>query len=321
MTLELRCLSYNIGGQNDMIALMLFEPNNIIDTTIRHIAERLKSRTPPVSPVEFDQLNLHAKTQYEQLASKTFQAIFDSFDPHLLCLQELTSGPEHDVIIDKVKKLGYILLRENGLAIAYKQERFSLLNHAIVDSIENGALYADLRERRTGKIVRVVSDHLFGFNVEKYRKGKEVEASEALTRLTKLGDVALSCNLEAIDLEPKRCSFFFCGSDNRPDLVIYGLDANVTAPYIDTPSQVHAKRLIPFLERGYSCDMQDHLPTILDTNDAKSHKYDYIFCKALKGRLSIVDRQIDHVNDPRFLANPTYCMSDHLPVLATISHS
>lgn len=325
MTLELRCLSYNIGGQNDMIALMLFEPKNIIDDAIRQIAERAKSRTPPVSPVEFEQLALHAKAQYEQLADKTFQAIHDDFDPHLICLQELTSGQEHDLIVHKVTSLGYALLRANGLAIAYKQACFTPLNQAIVDTIENGALYADLKERRTGKIVRVVCDHLFGFNVDKYRKGKEAEVtqttSDALTRLTKLGDEALKCNLEAVDLAPKRSSFFVCGSDDHPDLVIYGLDANVTASYIETIAQVHAKRLIPFFERGYSCDTHDQIPTILDTNDGKPHKYDYIFCKALKGHLSIVDRQISQINDPRLLANPLYCLSDHLPVLATIRHS
>ncbi len=326
--MQVRCVSFNIASANDMMHLLLHNHNVITDEHVKTIANNLLTCPAEVDINAINTFELYAKKRYILQAHQTFTKIIDSFDPHVLCLQELSSGEEHLGITSFLNARGYDIIRGNGLAIAYKKADFHLLHSDRTAPDTTAALYIDVKVKGTNKVIRIVSDHLAGFNTLKQKMNKNtsktsndpIEKEKAVLgrkRAPETGDIALVQNITTVDKLKTHIPFFscFCNQD-APDALIYCLDANATARYVSKEHRVHPKRLDQFVRHRFVSDETDEKPTICDHSTSVAYKFDYLFAKSA---YSVIDHMLPGINSPDMLANPQASMSDHLPVLATVT--
>jgi endonuclease/exonuclease/phosphatase family metal-dependent hydrolase len=307
MSVELHCVTYNVGGTRDMMLMMAKNPDiHFKDPQEKEIAQKfLQERRPIVTDPLYEGFRKAAEQKYISLALDTFDHLHKTYQPDLFCLQELYSRtPEKRAVCSKIEALGYAIYGERDVAIAYRKDLFMPVGHGAT-SAQPGAIFVDLKHMQTGKVIRVVSDHLCGFNAKTHKE----EPKETKKAAPRGGDNQLHETLH---------EFEKIGSANQekvaPDLIIYGLDANTTAKYLPTRKErLHPKRLKQFIDLGYSCDVRDIRPTIFDHNDGMPRKYDYIFCKAFRGQHPEI-----HSGPLEMIPSSANAASDHLPVLATI---
>lgn len=271
-----------------------------------------------------------------------------SHEADILCLQELHGdAPEKAELNKRITDAGFTILGQGDLAIAYKTNRFTLINGKY-GYTEGEAFYAHLRDKITQQVICVVTDHVTGFDsrlqkiytqalrpqinvdginpfTKKPWQGVEKKGVEGEKKKEPAtGDKKLALSLQAI------------GQD--ADLIVYGLDANTTAKYIPDP-RLHPKRLKQFFDAGYICDTADKAPTIVDHNLDQRHvckdkvpttevqlcgrynqeanvpmKFDYVFVKPRAGlEISITSQALGP--SPLEFAK---LLSDHRPVYAEI---
>ncbi|MCE5317028.1 MAG: hypothetical protein LLG04_06650 [Parachlamydia sp.] len=257
-----------------------------------------------------------------------FGRLIREFDPHILCLQEFVNlekfkqANAHSSIKTFLEAGGYAIVGEANRAIAYKQDSFDCLKSEV--RFSESSSFADLKHR-SGMVIRVVSDHLKGFDgvqqkslsakkAKKLPLPKEHEERTKLfqqNELTAHGDLALERSLDNLD------------KDNDPDLIVYGLDANCTSKQSspEKSQRLHPKRMRLFEIYNYQMDHSNQAPTCLDIKDWQPRKYHYICTKSLdsKRTISITDHIMPGINHPSLLREPGAIMSSHLPVLSTLT--
>lgn len=221
------------------------------------------------------------------------------------------------------------------------------------------ALFVDLKHNQTGTIIRVASDHVRGFNGTQQKEAtKERKERNEIRRfpadpkdrfeyfLSQLGvcgaapgDAALALSLSIIEkvkipysptdllgrLGAIFSRFFLKKSPEKsPDLIVYGLDANATAKHRSLPKleRLHPKRMRLFENYGYKFDQNNTLATIIDANDFCERKYDCLLTKETSSAatVSIEDKPIEGITNPEALDSPSTLMSDHLPVISSITY-
>lgn len=307
MSVELHCVSYNVGGTRDMMLMMAKNPDiHFKDPKAKEIAQNfLHDRRAIVTAPIYEGFRKEAEQKYISLALATFDHLYQTFQPDLFCLQELYSlTPEKRAVCSKIESLGYAIVGERDVAVAYRQDTFTPIGQG-VSSVLPGGIYVDLRHNKTGKAIRVVSDHLCGFNAKTHKE----QPKEAKKAAPLGGDRQLHETLQEFE------KIGFANQEKVvPELIIFGLDANSSAKYLPMKQErLHPKRLKEFTDLGYLCDTRDVQPTIIDHSDGQPRKYDYIFCKAFKGKAPEI-----HSTTLDMPPSSVNAASDHLPVLATI---
>lgn len=272
---------------------------------------------------------------YRDLALQIFSKIAATFDtngPDIICLQEFSfKAPEQKPIQEFLERAGYELigLETKDTVIAYKNDRFTAHTSKILDSDNAPTISADLKHITTGKIIRVISDHVPGFDSNQYIKEADKqtsrsEMSETLRTLTENGDNHLKRVLQDTHLVAK--SFFerlFKQSNEEPVLIIYAGDTNSSnAKVYRSLSPIHPERLGLLEKFGFTTDATDTEPTLTEHNTRLPYKYDHIFAKAVKGTVSIEHEEIEGLTGETMLAKyGRENMSDHVPIFAKIKLS
>lgn len=251
------------------------------------------------------------------------------FDPHIICLQEyvflekLKQANAHFPIKTFLESSGYVIVGDAKRAIAYKKDDFECMKSgaAFTEDVQVPALFADLKHQ-SGIVIRAVSDHLRGFDAVAQKSGKKekLKLPQGYEDRAKIleknprtvhGDIALDRSLNSLE------------KDNDPDVIVYGLDANSTSKQSsrEKSERLHPKRMRLFEIYKYQMDHANQAPTCLDANDWQLRKYDYICAKSLdaKREIRIKDQILSEVNHPKLLREPGLVMSDHLPVLSTLT--
>jgi len=272
---------------------------------------------------------------YKDLALQIFSKIAATFDtngPDIICLQEFSfKAPEHKPIKEFLERAGYELigLETKDTVIAYKNDRFSAQTSKILDRDNAPTITADLKHSATGKVIRVISDHVPGFDSKQYleeagKKTSSSETAESLRSLTENGDNHLKRVLQDTNLVAK--SFFgrlFKQSNEEPVLVIYAGDTNSSSAKVYRPlSPIHPERLGLLEKFGFTTDNTDTEPTLTEHNTRLPYKYDHIFAKAVQGTVSIKHEKIEGLTGETMLAKyGRENMSDHVPIFAKIKLS
>lgn len=276
--------------------------------------------------------NKEVEAIYKDLALQMFSKIAATFDtngPDILCLQEFSfKAPEHKPIRDFLERAGYELigLETKDTAIAYKKDRFTKHASEILDRDNAPTITADLTDSATGNIIRVISDHVPGFNSQEYinqtkRKTSGNATIESVRTQTENGDNHLKHVLEKTNLAAK--GFFerlISKSKQEPVLIIYAGDTNSSTTRVHRSiSPVHPDRIGLLEKLGFETDTTDTEPTLIEHNTRLPYKYDHIFAKAISGNLSIEHQEIDGLTGEEMLAKYTReNMSDHVPIFAKI---
>lgn len=269
---------------------------------------------------------------YKDLALQIFSKIAATFDtngPDIICLQEFSfKAPEHKSIKDFLERAGYDLIgtETKDTVIAYKNDRFTPHTSKILDSDNAPTITADLKHSASGKIIRVISDHVPGFNSQKYieeasNKKSSSEIQENIRTLTENGDNHLKRVLQDTNLVAK--SLFerlFKPSNEEPVLIIYAGDTNSSnAKVYKSLSPIYPERLGLLEKFGFTTDPTDTEPTLTEHNTRLPYKYDHIFAKAVKGTVSIEHEEIEGLTGEKMLAKyGRENMSDHVPIFAKI---
>lgn len=304
------CASYNLSTLHDMV-------------------RRLDEKSVEVK--DRAEIVQYAENHFKKVFASTFQTVITDYGrtarPHFICFQECyPKSPEKQELVDTLKSLGYSLCDAKDTAIAFATKRFKPI---LQGETEAGALFVDLVDQRGRVAIRIISDHVAGFNVKSHKSSTlelkrgalSVEERRRLNenRLdAKQGDRDLLLSIKAtLPTHPKNWGVVDrvknLLSKSSIDLVIYGLDANATASYLPKESRAHGRRLDVFEQLGFICDMEDRNFTIIDYNDHIPRKYDYLFVKAISGSVEISSKAIE-VD----IEDPLSSFSDHRPILATI---
>lgn len=269
---------------------------------------------------------------YNDLALQMFSKIAATFDtngPDIICLQEFsTKAPEHKPIQEFLKRAGYELigLETKDTVIAYKNDRFTKHSSEILDSDNAPTITADLKDSITGKVIRVISDHVPGFNSQEYikeadKKTSKDEMPESIRMQTDNGDNHIKRILEKTNLTAK--GFFkrlFSESNQEPALIIYAGDTNSSNARVHKSiSPIHPDRIGLLEKLGFATDQTDIEPTLIEHNTRLPYKYDHIFAKAITGSMSIEHQEIEGLTGEAMLAKYVReNMSDHVPIFAKI---
>lgn len=352
MSFKLNVVSFNVGSLNDwqnLHARALLKQENSIEfkPTNPNQLERQevfneKLRIEVENQIQNNDLIIK---KHNDLVKANLIALIDNFAPDVFCLQEYEkSREEYQSLRNVFQEKGYtVIAAKNDLAVVYKTKKFNPVNNGILTFNEQlneaqelspfPALYVDLQEIASNKIVRVVTDHVKGFdgvdkkNLTNKKIKKNNVKDDMSARLTDYirianegnttdfksmsGDAALDLSLNVIDKED-------------PDFIIYGLDANTTSKEVsdNKTKRLHPQRMRLFQLYKFVLD-PGKTPTIRDGNHAGSVKYDYIGAKSNDNNHSvrIINTYIDGINTEDMLDNPGKLMSDHLPNLATIIFS
>lgn len=305
MTVEFKCVSYNIGGLPDTRRLLSKDNKSMISNGK---VEEIRKRILKNEPLKYDD-SIDLCEYYKDLSKNVFKALLKE-NPDVICLQELnlrfsggnyySKSPEHLEIMNLVDT-DYHVIGAGGTAVLVRKSKFDIVSHKTTDI---GTTTVDLKEKASGKLVRVLSDQVAGFNINGSNSEEDAEN----------GDNGLENTIQYFapkkSLWQKIKEFVSGRSSEEPDLVIYGLDAN-------SSRKVHPERLAILTKNEFVTDDKDNEPTIIDHNDNKKHKYDYIFCRAKTGEeVEIVSRTFKHAQTN--LDQPAISLSDHVPVQATI---
>lgn len=217
----------------------------------------------------------------KELIASRFSDFRTKVAPDFFCLQEVDS-------IKEVKERA--LLGEYDCAAATKRDcvilwnrdRFTPIAGSEYEEGNSGRYIAiDLKECSTGKVIRIASAHLWGFDLS--RIGDEKEKAK--------GNVQLA---ELISLLER---------DSFPILTIVGMDANSTP-------ELYPERVNLLINRGFN-GCSDDSPTAYNAKlPSNRAKLDYILSKSKSGRAQIIaDSKVDlPLEDPQ--NNP----SDHRPL-------
>ena len=330
-TIQFNCLTYNVGGTQDTMKLMEDNADRISDEKIKNlIAAYKKDARPFEEPAKL--FREVAENHYKALTERVVPGILEQSQADFICFQELyVNNTEKKQLGDKVKAAGYELYGDRDVAVAFKKDKYKFIQQGITNN-QRGALFVDVQDKKSGKIIRIVSDHVAGFGVQgqkntnkSLRENKNLITGEPLTERERkgaeenkktprdgdanLGKTLKKLNRKTTGLWARISNFFF----KDPDVIVCGLDANATAKYVDKEFRAHPKRLRQFEAAGYICDQNDKRPTILDHGDNKPRKYDYIFVKPQTGQAQITSRPLDIE-----LGNYQKSLSDHIPVVAQV---
>lgn len=297
---------------------------------------------------DFKQAEGIAKEQVTQAVAAKIDnhlgKLLKEFQPDILCLQELYYRDQdgvksaHYPIRAFLETQGYTLAADarpghEDRAIAYKKGAFDCVRMGTLFSETihepayfEPAYFADLKHHVSGILIRAVSDHVRGFNSVAQKKhpqksGRKLPLPPHFKERMKYherclqsseGDCALDSALHALD-ELKEGA----------DLVIYGLDANSTSKQSspDPKERLHPKRVRLFDIYHYTTDSTNQNATLIDANDLRPKKYDYIFARSFNSQLkvAITDQMIPGINQPALLKSPGEILSDHLPVLSHVT--
>lgn len=298
MTVSFNCATFNVG-------------------TVQDLKDLASAKNEKIS-------NYQALNRYRKNLSVALPFVFENLD--FVCMQEMLKGdahPEHVEVEKALDKLGYHYSGNERVGVAYHKANFAECASGSItvskkDPKVRPSFYVDLKHIRTGKIIRVISAHLKGYNVREQKEMTRESKADGCPNprvliskkrsATKLGDVELTETLKHV----------FKVNQEKPDLFIIGLDANATARYIPEPEKrVHSFRLKKMDTSHFKCDMQDTLPTIFDKADGIPRKFDYIFA-----RTPDTHPEVQIQSQPGFdleRIRHQVLMSDHVPVFARVT--
>ncbi|MCE5316913.1 MAG: ankyrin repeat domain-containing protein [Parachlamydia sp.] len=337
----LKVVSFNVGSAEDWHNL--YARSKWKEKAGRDFTPSQDLREQLDALFDFKQAEGITKEQVTQaVASKIdnhLGKLLKEFQPDIVCLQELYYRDKdgvksaHYPIREFLENRGYALTEDSrpgheDRAIAYKKATFDCVRTGTLfsETIYEPAYFADLKHRVTGIMIRAVSDHVRGFNSIAQKKhaqksGPKLPLPQRFEERRKYherrpqsaeGDCALDSSLQALH-ELKEC----------PDVVIYGLDANSTSKHssTDPKERLHPKRVRLFDMYHYTTDATNQNATLIDANDLRPKKYDYIFARCFNSQLkvTITDQLIPGINQPALLQSPGEILSDHLPVLSQVT--
>ncbi len=312
-------LTANVAGAGDLQNLMMDHFEQIPDKKIRKIVQALladqKSNTRFVTNDQFEKLKDYASCTYQSLINVAFQSFLTDIKPDIICLQEFNPRVnDHKGIAKKLHKQGYEFTKGHDANIAYQTSKFTQVRDK---ETLGDAMYLDLKDNATGRTLRVISDHVAGFNGKMQKEQTEIartgdteqkraEAKAYKKENTAAKDDRLKVTLDEIkeDLvtrkeEMKKYVDKVAVRSNRtlgfvrnyfsaplpqeplgaPTLLIYAGDLNATGKYVskNKEERLHPKRVALLTDAGFKCDENDREPTIIDANTKTVRKYDYVF--------------------------------------------
>lgn len=195
--------------------------------------------------------------------------------------------------------------------IAYDKIKFKLIGSAITPG---NALFVDLIHSPTNQCIRVVSDHVQGFNSQACLNDPELMKNYAAA-----GDEDLINSVYSVDQVANGIYQKFL--TNIPISVIYCLDSNTTKD--NTLHTLHPDRLKILEENGFVTDVTDVNPTIMDASLNLPFKFDYIFAK--NASVTNVDlifenslKELSTIKGEKGINFMSLHMSDHLPIISRI---
>ena len=325
MSLEIKLATFNVSSVADLFNHFIDDPRaiaeelgNSTDQKLTGLSAKLKQFSSPteaknsLSKEEAQMIRAYAREKYGFVAPRIFQMIDENFCPDIICLQELfreSNAREQKGIRYWLTGMGYAIIdgsdnkKTGDTAIAYRKSRFTVLKTSIT---QGDALYADLQEVTTKKIIRIVSDHVPGFRTTATR--------DDIIEAAKFGDAQLQKTLGEVDVVSKGFfkKIFSQKVDSDPDLIIFGLDSNTT-----TSNEIHPERMKMLTERDF-IEADDHTPTIIDHSSKRPYKFDHICVKGVNAKVSIQNEQFEGLSGEAALDRITHGMSDHTPVFSRI---
>jgi hypothetical protein len=286
---------------------------------------------------EINLINDYAELEYSEFSKRLIHKLVDIYDPGVICLQEVNtrSFKEQEAMLRTLKNRSFEVITKGKIGakgkiqetgdcvIAFSKNKFTLGNVPFITAancMDPGALCLDLISNDSHARIRVASDHVQGFNTKKYLETKDSNDVSG-------GDTNLETNLTRVvavgEMEETEIGTFEL--DEAPDAYIYCLDANATMHHgmHFWHNQVHTKRLEIFEELGFSADLNDHSPTVIDASTGNPYRYDYIFAKNAsicnaKITISDADQNPVSLSGTAGLNYMNLYMSDHLPVLTEV---
>lgn len=369
MQYSVNAVSFNVGKQSDWVDLKVYQDLKNLGKpfypklSLDQIIEIHKS----IKLMRDEILNSKKLISEHELLHSTkvanfFSTIISPFKPSIVSLQEFefNKNSSYDAMFSLLKKNGYGVIGLGCLAIAFEEAKFEPLGSCATFDEKNNffsykqvtlrpGLLVDLMDKKKSVIVRVVSDHLKGFNAQK-RKEESLKKNshdslpdsylDRAIRLVKRyhiddtipGDAALDLSLETISKlqtvkynVKSKCEYIgglsFEKYQQSPDITLYCLDGNSTSKDWGKIHNLHPKRMRLFDIRGYKRDEKNISFTIMDKMDFARRKYDYIYAKVSgkNSQLDVQDTILKKINNSGLLKNPGELVSDHLPVLTTIN--
>jgi endonuclease/exonuclease/phosphatase family metal-dependent hydrolase len=245
----------------------------------------------------------------------------NSFAPDIICLQEFKiksaiqlkneiaqAGPEkkvfkakfkeHEELETALEKEGYTLVAKDETVVAYKTKLFDLIKQ----ETRGNTASVDLKMPTTGKVIRVISDHVDGFNItqsEEYRAAAVQAGDQALKRVL------------------ARAKENSGEAENQPCAVIYSADTNTTSP--SSPRPIYPERLGILYAEGYLEDIENIHPTTVGARDNLPYQYDHILVKGNGTQVNIANVDIPGLDSDIILDNCQELIgSDHLPIFSRV---
>jgi len=310
-SINLKVISFNVSGAGDLRnTAVKFE-----SSTNQKVSTQAQAILTPGANV--DEI-------YGSQMESYFTKLIELEQPDVLCLQELPrlsnlNKFEHAKLETVLKNHEYTLCLKQDTAIAYKTEKFDLVNEGSTVGSQSSAYFADLKEKESGDVLRFVSDH--------------PEYSDT-------GAATLKNNVEFVDNFPvvspferlwkKIVALFQKRSPNSipnedPISIIYGMDGNATRKIpgeAEKPEEIRTEwqpeRLDIFSERKFVTDLSNNNPTLAFK---APQKIDHIFAKAIMPQtITMKHKVVAELNDPDMLTSPEILpASDHLPVIYEIT--
>lgn len=322
----------NVAGSGDLQNLWMQNPDeskfqdkrlyNLIDSLLNSPSPQTQEEKLAESQKRSD-LGLCADEAYRSLAQTAFRKIIKE-QPDLICLGEFNPGvKDHKGIAKELKEGNYGFVTGNkafDTNVAYNKDRFVLIQEKLT---KGEAIFVDLQDTVSKRVIRVVADHVAGFNgVQQKADTKIVKKSiDSLESVLKAkegkrvrvnrGDQNLDDTLkEILDINEKE--------KFKPSMIIYTADLNTTPTYVK--DRLHPKRFQKLIDAGFIADDKDSEPTIVDPNFKKALKYDVIVARALTEQLtvSVQSKPLEKAGSLKFVMDYTTFPSDHAPVEARI---
>lgn len=314
-------------------------------------------QNPELSDPEKNFIRDYAKMEYQEFSKRLMHQIHDQFAPKIICLQEVdaTNFPAQEEMLRVINELGYEVINQavreknnpnpkdrpvttRDCVVAYKKDSFAFKKAVLT---KEDALTVDLIHSESNRCIRIVSDHVAGFNSSQFLQDPseiKIDAGQ------EVGDRNLSKTLAKVD--QLTSNFLEKTFSNKPSGIIYCLDANSTISGLQ--EELHPKRLEQLEEHGFVTDHQAPSPTTFDASTNLAMCFDYVFVKgenssvknlkwsfpdssgqtltSLQERTSIIGeiffrKQTSKApqNDKERIEKMNMLMSDHLPVISHVT--
>ncbi|MES2200064.1 MAG: hypothetical protein V4489_07860 [Chlamydiota bacterium] len=268
--------------------------------------------------------------------------------------QNETDSQNNNAFIKRLKGEGYTVVRGSTTeyAIAFNSTRFTKIGKEQIVSTKEKTprhigMYVDLKDNNTGKIIRSVTSHLIGCDLQKIQKwqtakqGATTEEINERSRKIKAEIRKGQTDADSVKkMDPRgemttllaktsKTSLMHRIQGLKPSLIIQGMDANRTPKYyskeivagkfvqtkLPKELRIDADTTKALQEQGYTAE-DTFAATMRDLKLKKDIKTDILVAKSLDGRCTTKNETIPTLNNPNLLNETS---SKHLPVINTIT--